>query len=428
MNAPVISQNRLQAETQDEQNVRFLFTHQNFPGQFPHIIRHLGRNPENEIVFISEVNESAIDNVRRVLYRIARAPEVRSMPGLHEYELGLLRAEAVARAARNLKALGFIPDVIIGHHGWGELLDIKDVYPTTPVLGYFEFFYHTKGFDVDFDPEFPLEAELLPVVRQKNAVNLMALNLNEHGQTPTDFQLKTYPSWARPQINLIREGVNLKHCRPDPGAARRPLEINGHIIAPEKKLVTYVARNLEPYRGFHSFMRALPRLLAERPDVEVAIVGGDSVSYGRLPGKSFANWREALLAELRDRLDLSRAHFLGQVTYPLYLKLLQRSDAHVYLTYPFVASWSLREALAIGCPIVGSDTQPVREFIKNGETGLLTSCLDPDAITGSIHQILTDRELSNKLRRNARREAEAHLDLDVYLNHYERIIADVARF
>lgn len=175
-------------------------------------------------------------------------------------------------------------------------------------------------------------------------------------------------------------------------------------------------------------MRALPRLLAERPDVEVAIVGGDSVSYGRLPGKGFANWREALLAELGDRLDLSRTYFLGQVTYPLYLKLLQRSDAHIYLTYPFVASWSLREALAIGCPIVGSDTQPVQEFIKNGETGLLTSCLDPDAITGSIHQILIDRELSNNLRRNVRREAEVHLDLDVYFNHYERIILDVARF
>ncbi|XAO71498.1 MAG: hypothetical protein AAYR33_00450 [Acetobacteraceae bacterium] len=187
--------------------MRFLFIHQNFPGQFLHIIRHLRRNPENEIVFISEVNENAIKNVRRVLYRIAHAPEVRSMPGLHEYELGLLRAEAVDRAARNLKALGFIPDVIIGHHGWGELLDIKDVYPTTPLLGYFEFFYHTKGYDVDFDPEFPLEAELLPVVRQKNAVNLLALSLNEHGQTPTDFQLKTYPSWVRPQINLIREGV-----------------------------------------------------------------------------------------------------------------------------------------------------------------------------------------------------------------------------
>lgn len=408
--------------------MRFLFIHQNFPGQFLHIIRHLGRNPENEIVFISEVNENAIDNVRRVLYRIGRAPEVKTMPGLHEYELGLLRAEAVARAARNLKALGFTPDVIIGHHGWGELLDIKDVYPSTPLLGYFEFFYHTQGLDVDFDPEFPMEAALRPVVRQKNAINLLALNLNEHGQTPTDFQLKTYPSWARPQINLIREGVDLKLCRPDPGAARRPLDVNGHIFTPEKQLVTYVARNLEPYRGFHTFMRALPRLLAERADIEVAIIGGDRVSYGRLPGKGFPNWREALLAELGDKLDLSRIHFLGQVSYAHYLKLLQRSDAHVYLTYPFVASWSLREALATGCPIVGSDTQPVREFIKDGQSGLLVSGLDPDSITASVLRILSDRELSHVLRRNARREAETNLDLDVYLNHYERVISDVARF
>jgi len=255
------------------------------------------------------------------------------------------RAEAVAATARSLRQLGFTPDAIIGHHGWGELLSLPDVWPDAPILGYLEFFYRVRGADVNFDPEFPMRPEEFARVRAKNAVNLLALGLEREGQSPTEWQRSTYPDWAQPRIALLREGANLDLCRPDPGARRTALEVGGMRVAPEDKLVTYVARDLEPYRGFHVVMRALPRLLRARRDVKVVLVGGDGVSYGALPPRG--TWRQQMLEEVGAALDTTRVVMPGRIEYDAYRRMLQRSDAHLYLTYPFVASWSLREALAM---------------------------------------------------------------------------------
>jgi glycosyltransferase involved in cell wall biosynthesis len=326
----------------------------------------------------------------------------------------------VARTAANIKRLGYEPDIIIGHHGWGELLNIRDVWPRTPLLGYMEFFYRTDGLDVGFDPEFPLDAADFPRVRAKNAVNLLSLDLGGHGQTPTAWQLSTYPDWARAGISLVPEGVNLKICKPDPKARRQTLEVGGATIAPDDKLVTYVARELEPYRGYHIMMRALPHLLRARKDVRVVLVGGDGISYGNPPAEG--NWRQAMLAELGSAIDPRRVIFPGKVEYALYLRLLQRSDAHVYLTYPFVASWSLREALAIGCAVVASDTAPVREFIRDRRNGLLTPFFDPPALAARVLEVLEDDALSARLRRNARAEAEKTLQMQTHLKAYTSLI------
>jgi len=405
--------------------VRFLFVHQNFPGQFLHLVRHLHEQGGHEIVFISEANEGALPGVRRVLYRQDRAVSPQTHPSLRELETGLIRAEAVARAAQTLKGLGYVPDIIIGHHGWGELLNLVDVYPATPILGYFEFFYHTDRNDVDFDPEFPPRSDLFANVRVKNAINLLALNLNQHGQTPTLFQKDTYPIWAHDRISLLREGANLELCAPDPAIFGRDVMIGPHVIRPNDKLVTFVARNLEPYRGYHSFMRALPRVLAERPDVRVVLIGGDGTSYGALPPAESGSWRDHFLNEVVTDLDMDRVHFMGRVDYDLFRTTLKRSDAHVYLTYPFVASWSLREAMATGCAIVGSQTAPVEEFITDRHNGLLTPFLEPARIAQSILEILEDRSLATSLRRGARGFAEAELSLSGYLANYDALIASL---
>jgi glycosyltransferase involved in cell wall biosynthesis len=194
-------------------------------------------------------------------------------------------------------------------------------------------------------------------------------------------------------------------------------------IRPEHKLITYVSRDLEPYRGFHIMMRALPRLLRGRDDIRVVMVGGDGVSYGLAPREG--SWRSLLLTELKGEIDLDRVAFPGRIEYELYLRMLQRSDAHIYLTYPFVASWSLREALAIGCPVIGSDTAPVREFITGGDNGLLVPFLDPNALADRVLDLLEDRALSRRLRRNARRYAERHLAMPDYLASYDGLIQDV---
>ncbi|MDG6094026.1 glycosyltransferase family 4 protein [Acetobacter sp. AN02] len=404
--------------------MKYLFVHQNFPGQFLHIVRHLVRSGQNQVVFISEGNENVIPGVRRVLYKMSRIPPQDGHPGVREFDIGLSRAEAVANAAKTLKGLGFVPDIIIGHHGWGELLNLQDVYPEVPMLGYFEFFYHTDRYDVNFDPEFPLMADMPARIRAKNAINLQALAGPGFGQTPTRFQRDTYPEWARSRISILREGVDLDLCAPDPSVAKKQFKIKNMVVSPKEKLITYVARDLEPYRGFHVFMRALPKILKASPQARVALVGGDGVSYGaRL---AHGTWREKLLKEVGSELDLSRVHFLGKVMYDEFRALLRRSDAHVYLTYPFVASWSLREAMASGCAIAGSATAPVEEFITHRKTGLLVPFLEPERIADGVLELLEDRKLAKELRQNARAEAEATLCLQDYLRRYEQLMQSVA--
>ncbi len=401
--------------------MKFLFVHQNFPGQYLHLVKHLVARDQDEILFISEPNANHLSGVRKIVYRLPRTVNAGTHPDAQEFEIASLRAETVARTAEKVKRLGFTPDIVIGHHGWGELLNIRDVWPRVPMLGYFEFFYHTAGVDVGFDPEFPPDPALFARIRAKNVVNLLALTMDGRGQTPTHWQRSIFPPWARPRLEVLPEGVDLGLCRPRPAARRRLFHPGGIRIAPGDKLVTYVARNLEPYRGFHVVMRALPRVLAERADVQVVLIGGDDVSYGMKPPGG-GTWRERLTGELRGRLDLSRVHFPGKIEYHHYLALLQRTDAHVYLTYPFVASWSLREALAVGAPVIASDTAPVKEFVRDRHTGLLTPCLDSTLLAERILELLENVSLAERLGAAARRYAEKHLRMEDHLAAYGRLI------
>ncbi len=403
--------------------MRYLFVHQNFPGQFLHLLRHLARQERHELLFITENAVNHLNGVRKVVHGLNRKPAADAHPDASEFDLAMIRAHVVADTARKLKTLGFTPDIIIGHHGWGELLNLQDVYPGVPLLGYQEYYYNQEGFDVGFDPEFPQPRESYGRVRAKNAINLLALTNPGHGFTPTLFQHSTYPDWARPNIEVLHEGVNLDVCKPDPSLRARITTLAGYKVRPAEKLVTFVVRDLEPYRGFHVFMRALPRLLAARPDVRVILVGGDAVSYGARLDKG--TWRERMMDEIAPRTDMTRVHFAGRVPYETYVKILQRSDAHVYLTYPFVASWSLREAMATGCALVVSDTAPVREFVAHRKTGLMVPFLQPDAIADGVLQVLEDAALAGRLRRAARAWAVKNLDMDAYIPAFEALIARV---
>ncbi len=403
--------------------MKYLFVHQNFPGQYLHLVRHLVASRQHDIVFITEPNANRIPGVRTVPYAKPKGAAAQAHIAARELDAAVRRAEIVAHTAATLKQLGFEPDIIIGHHGWGELLNIRDVWPDTPLLGYLEFYYCINGIDVGFDPEFPTETADHPRIRAKNAVNLLALNLGAHAQTPTRWQLSTYPDWARKFITLLPEGVNLDVCKPNPQVRRRNLTIGDTVIKPNEKLITYVARDLEPYRGFHVMMRALPHLLRARKDLRVVMVGGDGISYGMPPAEG--TWRQKMLAELGDSIDPERVVFPGRIDYPTYIAMLQRSDAHVYLTYPFVASWSLREALSAGCVVIGSDTPTVSEFVAHGQNGLLVPFFDPKGLAETVLRALEDAPLARGLRENARRYAERHLAMADYLAAYEALIERV---
>jgi glycosyltransferase involved in cell wall biosynthesis len=375
----------------------------------------------HEILFITEPNANEIVGVRKIPYIRPVLGNKATHVAARELDDGVRRAEVVYRAAFGLRHLGFTPDIIIGHHGWGEMLNLRDLWPDVPMLGYMEFYYQFDQADVGFDPEFPADPLDFPRIRAKNAINHIALNLGAAGQTPTEWQRSTYPDWARPRIDLIWEGVNLDLCSPNARTRRTAIKIGEMTVRPADKLVTYVSRDLEPYRGFHVMMRALPHLMRARKDVKVVMVGGDGISYGGAPRQG-GNWRDVMLREVGEDIDRERVVFPGRVDYATYLAMLRRSDAHVYLTYPFVASWSLREALAIGCAVVGSDTTPVREFITGGENGLLVPFLDPRAIAGCVLGLLEDKRLSRRLRGNARQYAEQRLAMAEYLAAYDAVI------
>ncbi|HEX4985029.1 MAG TPA: glycosyltransferase family 4 protein [Burkholderiales bacterium] len=381
--------------------VRLLFVHQNFPGQYRNLLQHLAKLGRHEIVFVTQHENTRIEGVRQILYRPAR----QVAKGIHRYlrttEAAILNAQAVWRVATALKKEGFVPDLMIGHNGWGETLFLKDVFPEAPLLAYFEFFYRPTGSDIDFDPEFPDSADTRLRSQVLNATNLMGLECADWGQTPTVWQRNQFPMRYRDRISIVHEGIDTSVVRPEADAWVR-LHSDGSILRPGDEVVTYAARNLEPYRGFHVFMRSLPEILRRRPRAHVLIVGGDEVSYGlRLPAGQ--TYRRKLLAELEGQIDLARVHFLGRLAYDMYLRVLQVSAVHVYLTYPFVLSWSMLEAMSAGCLVVASDTPPVMEFIRHGENGLLTDFFSREGIARAVDEALEAPERHRALRERARK-------------------------
>ncbi|HEY1089696.1 MAG TPA: glycosyltransferase family 4 protein [Burkholderiaceae bacterium] len=313
-------------------------------------------------------------------------------PAQHHYlrrmEDAVLHGQAVARVLLKLKAQGFTPDVILAHPGWGETLNAKDVFPNTRLVHYAEWFYNApaegngldpdwQGADIGFDPEFPVTFDDRARIRVWNALHLLNLENCDAAISPTHWQKAQHPKAYLDKITVAHEGIDTENLGPDPKAAiKLP---NGTALKAGDPVITYVARNLEPYRGFHQFMRALPAVQKEHKTCHTVIVGGDDVSYGRMP-EGATNWREKMLAEVGSQLDPTRTHFLGKVPYERYKRVLQVSAAHVYLTYPFVLSWSMLEAMATGCFVIGSHTAPVREVLNHGFNGWLISMFDRSAI------------------------------------------------
>jgi glycosyltransferase involved in cell wall biosynthesis len=404
--------------------MRYLFIHRNAPGQYKHVISVLTADPANEVVVISHPNDREIKGARRVFYTPAPQGDAKPHHWLRTADEAMRFGQSVLAAARELKAGGFTPDLMVGHNAWGETLFLKDVWPDAPLLSYFEFFYNARGADTGFDPEFPASPDDYPRTRMMNSVNLLGLDAADWGHSPTFWQRDRFPALHRPRISVIHEGIDTKAIRPNPNRTLR-LPDNGGDIRFGDEIITFVSRSLEPYRGFHVFMRALPEILRRRPKARVLVVGNDDVSYGgRLAdGRCF---REALIAEQGGRIDLSRVHFLGWVPYDVHLAILQVSAVHVYLTYPFVLSWSMLEAMASGCCVIGSATPPVMEVIRDGENGLLTDFFSQRGLADRIDQALDTPGLADSLRAGARRTVVERYDLEtVCLPRFLRLFDDL---
>lgn len=386
-----------------------VFVHQNFPGQYLHLARYLGSQPGNQVIFITQRQDGELPGVRKIVYKPRRTITPQVHHYLRESEAAVLNAQEVARIAIDLRDAGFVPDVILGHNGWGEIWYLKDIFPTAQLIAYFEFFYRLHGADVGFDPDDPVTPDTAPRLRTKNLGNLLALDAADLGQCPTQWQKSGYPLRYHSKLHVIHEGIDTSTAAPNL-SARLTIPTAQMQLAAGDEVITYVARNLEPYRGFPSFMRSLPRILARRPKAQVVIIGGDGVSYGQhLPNNQ--TYRQKMLDELNGELDLSRVHFLGKVPYGTFIKVLQISRVHVYLTYPFVLSWSMLEAMSAGCLVVGSRTPPVEEVIHHGGNGLLVDIFSPDEITGRVIEGLEDVRAHASIRENARQTIRDHYDL-----------------
>lgn len=403
--------------------MRILFLHQNFPGQFRHIAAYLANVPGNQVVSIGQKQAQGLPQVARVVYSPARTVT----NGIHHYltgtESSVLNGQGAARAMEDLKRRGFIPDVIIGHAGWGDTLYAKDVFPKTPLVNYFEFFYHATGADTGFDPEYQNTADDYLRIRTKNIVNLLSLDACDAGISPTTWQKSLYPAEYQHKISMIHEGVNVDIAKPDANA--KLVLPDGRVLTHNDKVITYVARNLEPYRGFHVFMHAVQEICQRRKDCQIVIIGGDEVSYGKA-AQGAKNYREKLLSEVQ--VDMTRVHFLGRVPYQTYLNALQISSAHVYLTVPFVLSWSALEAMAAGCLVIGSDTAPVKEVIEHGKNGLLVNYFSPSSIADAVDEALNHPDRMKPLRAAARayvcERYHVKQSIDQYLSLLEKLCSN----
>lgn len=373
-----------------------LFIHQNFPGQFRHIARHLANLSNFRVLAIGQDHAPGLDSVQLHKYRPHRKASSKTHPYARTFEEAVLNGQQVLRLLLKLQQDGYEPDVVVAHPGWGETLYVKQVFPKTRLIHFCEYYYHTQGADVGFAPEFPLTMDDCARISSRNALHLLNLENCDTAITPTHWQHSFHPVAYQDKIKVIHEGIDVTRLGPDSKAV---LQLpNGKVLKAGEPTITYVARNLEPYRGFHQFMRALPRVLAAHTTCQVVIIGGDNVSYGS-PPKDAANWRSKLLCE--NPVDQSRVHFLGKVEYSTYCKALQVSAVHIYLTYPFVLSWSLLEALASGCLVIASDTEPVREVIRHGDNGWLIDFFDDQMLFNKILDILSDSKQSVGLRKKA---------------------------
>jgi glycosyltransferase involved in cell wall biosynthesis len=401
--------------------LRALFVHKNFPAQFGHIASRLAQEHGWQCTFVSERTPVSAGGVDNIQYRLRGGATEKTHYCSRTFENGIWHAAGVFDALQPVTSM-VRPDVIVGHSGFGSTLFLKELFPDTPIVGYFEWFYRPRGTDLDFRPDLPPQPIDVLRSRARNAMILLDMEYSAAGYTPTEFQYSLMPEAYKPKLRVLHDGI-------DTGFWRRrdvPDRKLGNLdLGEDTRLVTYVSRGLESMRGFDIFMRAAKKIYTAYPDVKIVVVGEDRVAYGgdlaRIEGDSF---RDHVLAQ--DDYDRDKIQFAGRVEPAMLARLLSLSDLHVYLTVPFVLSWSVFDAMACEATILASDTAPVREVIEDGETGLLCDFFDVDAFAAKAVEVLEQPERFRDLGRSARRLVEERYSLDVILPQMKSFYEEVA--
>jgi glycosyltransferase involved in cell wall biosynthesis len=410
---------------------KVLFIHQNYPGQFLNLAPALACDGWDVRALRQGSNAgrrlpSEDRGVRLLGWQAQRGTTLAAHPWVQDTETKIIRAEATAQTCEHLRNQGWTPDLLVGHPGWGEMLFLKHIWPDVPQLHFLEFHYAAQGLDVGFDAEFALKSwQEAARVTAKAGPSLLNLEAMTVGLSPTQFQASTYPSWAQDRINVIHDGIDTKRIHPNPLATWKWSE-RGIELKHGDPVITFVNRNLEPYRGYHRLMRSLPRIQEACPEAITVIVGGSGVSYGAAAPDGKA-WKDVFMKEVEGRIDMSRVVFTGILPYSHYIGLLQVSACHIYFSYPFVLGWSCLEAMSAGALVVGSATPPVEEVIEDGTNGFLADFFDSEALVKCVRKALDGGEKIREMRQNARTLIESKYDLyDVCLPKQLRLLQETA--
>jgi glycosyltransferase involved in cell wall biosynthesis len=389
--------------------MHILYVHQNFPAQFGHIARHLVQKNGWRCTFVSETPAGTVEGIEKIQYKLAGGATKSTHFCSRTFENAVWHTDAVYNA---LKARPDVqPDLIVGHSGFGSTLFLSELYPDTPIVNFFEYYYraHDPDSDMDFRTDLNWDVPEVKYLRSRcrNAMILLDLQNCDAAYTPTKFQKSRFPDEYLPKLQTIFDGVDRgvyhgynEELRPAPGA-RGTRTLAGREVGPDTRVVTYVSRGFESMRGFDVFMKAAKKIYQQYPDVLFFIVGTDRIAYGGdesyiAPYKSFKDWTLA-----QDEYDLGKFVFAGRMNPSDLGKLLASSDLHMYLTVPFVLSWSMMDALSCGAVVLGSATAPVKEMIRDGENGLLADFFDTDEMAEKAVRVLRDPAAFRPLGRAA---------------------------
>jgi glycosyltransferase involved in cell wall biosynthesis len=359
-----------------------IFVHQNFPAQFGHIASYLVKTRGIRCSFVSQYPPGHADGIERIQYHVQGGATEKTHYCSRTFENAIWHSHAIFEALRARPDIR--PDLIVAHSGFLSTTFLRELYSDSAIINYFEYYYWTSDSDMDFRPDFPFPEINKLRARARNAILLMDLEGCDQGYSPTAWQRSRLPEIFQSKIQVIFDGIDTELWRPRPGFPRR---IGNWAVPEGMKVVTYVARGMESIRGFDLFMKMAKLLGERRKDVVFVVVGQDRICYGGdqdvIGNRTFKEW---VLAQ--DNYDLSRFQFTGLLPTPVLAELFAVSDLHVYLTVPFVLSWSLMNALACGTTVLASDTAPVREMIAHGKNGLLTDFFDVEAMAKLASEVL----------------------------------------
>ena len=398
--------------------MNILFLHQNYPGQYKHLLPYCASRGHRVIAMGNRDPKQFPKSFPYQHYAYDRSTSQGIDSYAIDFESKMIRARSCAKKAISMRDRADVyPDVICAHTGWGEELFLKNVWPDAKVIGYCEYFYNSKGYDLGFDDDaLPPDPHADWKTHSKNASIFLSLEQMDCGVTPTYFQRNSYPASRRNQIRVIHDGIDTDFLKPNPNVC---FEHDGLYLTREDEVLTFVSRSLEPTRGFHTFMRSLPLLQQLRPNLKILVVGTSGRGYGREPDVSF---KEQLLTELSSELDHSRLHFTGRLPYQNFVSLLSISSCHIYLTAPFVLSWSMLESMSLGCLLLASATDPVKEVIDDGVNGFLVDYFDSEQIARRAADLLDHRQDFQAVRDAARQTVVDRFERNTCLQQHHALI------